>query len=104
MYVGVAAGCLALLASLLCRLLPETSNRPLPDTIHDVMEAYRDVFVNMLSVMGGVGDGDAENGKPPPHRRRGSRPAPLAETEEHSAMLGDREEAAKVRRGSTTPV
>lgn len=115
-YVGVAAGGLALLASLLCRLLPETSNRPLPDTIHDVMETYRDVFVNMLSMMGGMGGpidgggdgGGGENGKsvtgaPPQTPPTPPQTAPLAEPEEQTAMLADQEEG-KVRRTSKAAV
>ncbi|XP_043193949.1 solute carrier family 22 member 8-like isoform X2 [Amphibalanus amphitrite] len=115
-YVGVAAGCLALVAALLCRLLPETSNRPLPDTIHDVMEAYRDVFVNMLSMMGGVGGGpdgsgsggggQAENGraaKGSQRKRASVQKAPLAEPEEHAAMLTDREQPSGSRRASKAP-
>ena len=118
--MGVAAGGLALVAALLCRLLPETSNRPLPDTIHDVMEAYRDVFVNMLSMMGGVGGpegngsggagagggGEAENGRAArgsQRKRTSLRKAPLAEPEEQAAMLTDRQEPRESRRPSRAP-
>ncbi|XP_037082705.1 organic cation transporter protein-like [Pollicipes pollicipes] len=84
-YVGVAAGCLALLASVLCRFLPETSNRPLPDTIHDVMEAYRDVFVNMLSMMGGMGAGGGGGEE----TANGDQKPPLASPDEQEKMLPD---------------
>lgn len=45
---GVAAGVTSLIASVLCTCLPETSNRPLPENIKDLMLQYRNVFQNML--------------------------------------------------------
>lgn len=52
-------GGLVLLAAYLCRYLPETSNRPLPGTLVDVMESYADVLKSIVlltsSMPGGGG-------------------------------------------------
>ncbi|XP_037074419.1 organic cation transporter-like protein [Pollicipes pollicipes] len=50
-WVGVVVGALTLLAAALSRLLPETSHRPLPDTINDMMAACREMFLNLLVAM-----------------------------------------------------
>ena len=44
-------GGLTIVAAILSRMLPETSHRPLPDTINDMMAACREMFLNLLVAM-----------------------------------------------------
>jgi len=68
-WVGVAVGALAVLAAVLSRLLPETSHRPLPDTINDMMAACREMFLNLLVAMPNMPRPEEPPPPPPPQPR-----------------------------------
>lgn len=61
----IAAGILTLLAGYLIRSLPDTSNRPLPGTIVDLMDSYAsfmEAIVQVMTTIPGAG-GDAAESK-----------------------------------------
>lgn len=71
----ICAGILTLVAGYLCRGLPETSNRPLPGTIVDLMDSYASVMeaiVLMMNKMPGGADVNISNPKSKPSTRSNS--------------------------------
>ncbi|KAG1650691.1 Solute carrier family 22 member 7 [Nymphon striatum] len=61
----ICAGILTLVAGYLCRGLPETSNRPLPGTIVDLMDSYASVMEAIVLMMNKMpGGSDVNISKP----------------------------------------
>lgn len=78
----IAVGGMILVAAYLCKYLPETSNRPLPGTLVDVMESYADVLKSIVLLTSNMPGGGG-----PPQETQGYRMSVVAVGTEHARRI-----------------